>query len=68
MTGLEQIALRQLRLEIKKIMDRCDVKNADRMNAERTWILAESRRALEIIAAIEENNDRPEKQIINPIE
>ncbi len=68
MTGLEQIALKQLSAELKKIVERCNVKNADRMNNERTWIMSEAKSALRIIAAIEENNDKPEKQIINPID
>lgn len=64
MTKLEQIALTQLAHKLYSALNRCSVKNADRMNFERIFIEQDIKQALEIVQALDENNDYEEKQPI----
>ena len=57
MTKLEILALEQLSKRLRSIAERCDMKNADRMNHERLFILKDVQEALDIADAIDESND-----------
>jgi hypothetical protein len=65
MTKLEQIALNRVVELVTGARERCSAKNVDRMNGERLFIEKELKESLEIIEAIQDNNETVEKRVIN---
>lgn len=57
MNKLEQIAVKKLKEKLYSLLGRCDNKNKDRMEHERIFLRDETKEAIDIVRAIEENTE-----------